>query len=53
MFCFFSILLLQVRIRSGIIQQLKDLKILEESGVLTAEQFNAQKENLLKEMSNL
>ncbi|CAB4009885.1 Hypothetical predicted protein [Paramuricea clavata] len=43
----------KLRIRSGIIQQLKDLKELEETGVLTAEQFKEQKETLLKEMSNL
>ena len=44
---------LQVQVRSTIIQQLKDLKVLEETGTLTAEQFKEQKENLLKEMSNL
>jgi hypothetical protein len=47
------LIILQLRIRSGIIQQLKDLKELEVTGVLTAEQFKEQKETLLKEMSNL
>ena len=46
-------LYLQVKVRSTIIQQLKDLNVLEETGILTAEQFKEQKENLLKEMSNL
>ena len=41
---------LQVQVRSTIIQQLKDLKVLEETGILTAKQFKEQKENLLKEM---
>ena len=44
---------LQVQVRSTIIQQFKDLKVLEQTEILTAEQFKEQKENLLKEMSNL
>ena len=39
--------------RSMIIQQLKDLKCLEETGVLTTEQFKQQREKLLEEMTNL
>ena len=36
----------QIRMRSMIIQQLKDLKCLEETGVLTTEQFKQQREKL-------
>ena len=43
----------QIRMRSMIIQQLKDLKCLEETGVLTTEQFKQQREKLLEEMTNL
>ena len=50
---YFLSLILQLQIRSEIIQQLKDLKVLEESGVLTAGEFQGQKGKLLKEMSNL
>ena len=35
------------------IQQLKDLKSLEECGTLTTEQFQEQKKILLTQMSNL
>ena len=34
---------LQVQVRSTIIQQLKDLKVLEETAILTAEQFKETK----------
>lgn len=44
---------LQIQLRSGIIQQLKDLKSLEECSVLTKEQFEEQRNKLLKEMSNI
>ena len=50
---YFLSLILQLQIRSEIIQQLKDLKVLEESGVLTAGEFQKQKEKLLKDVSNL
>ena len=44
---------LQIQLRSAIIQQLKDLKSLEECSVLTKEQFEEQRNKLLKEMSNI
>ena len=44
---------LQIQLRSAIIQQLKDLKSLEECSVLTKEQFEEQQNKLLKEMSNI
>jgi hypothetical protein len=44
---------LQIQLRSGITQQLKDLKSLEECSVLTKEQFEEQRNKLLKEMSNI
>ncbi len=43
----------QIQLRSGITQQLKDLKSLEECSVLTKEQFEEQRNKLLKEMSNI
>jgi hypothetical protein len=39
--------------RSSIIQQLKDLKSLEETGILTEQQFTEQKAKLLEELSSL
>jgi hypothetical protein len=36
-----------------ILQQLKDLKSLEETGVLDEEEFGNQKSKLLKELSSL
>ena len=39
---YFLSLILQLQIRSEIIQQLKVLKVLEESGVLTAGEFQGQ-----------
>ena len=36
----------QVRIRSSILQQLKDLKALREDAVLTENEFSSQKEKL-------
>ena len=46
--CYFS-----VRIRSSILQQLKDLKALREDAVLTENEFSSQKEKLLKELKSL
>ena len=43
----------QIQIRTAIIQQLKDIKSLEEIGVLTKEQFEEQRNKLLNEMSNM
>ena len=39
--------------RSGILQQLKDLKILTEEGVLFDAEFISQKQKLLQELNNL
>ena len=39
--------------RSGILQQLKDLKVLTEEGVLTDVEFVAQKQKLLQELQDL
>ena len=44
---------LNARLRSMIIQQLKDLKDLEETGVLDAEEFQAQKKKLANELLSL
>ncbi|CAH3188877.1 unnamed protein product [Porites lobata] len=43
----------KVRIRSSILQQLKDLKALREDAVLTENEFSSQKEKLLKELNSL
>ncbi|KAK2557781.1 hypothetical protein P5673_020149 [Acropora cervicornis] len=43
----------KVRIRSSILQQLKDLKALREDTVLTENEFSSQKEKLLKELNSL
>ncbi|CAB4039013.1 Hypothetical predicted protein [Paramuricea clavata] len=43
----------KARLRSMIIQQLKDLKDLEETGVLDAEEFQAQKKKLANELLSL
>lgn len=39
--------------RSAIIQKLKDLKSLKDTGVLTNEEFAQQKEKLLEDFSSL
>lgn len=39
--------------RTGILQQLKDLKALKDDDVLTENEFSLQKEKLLKEMNSL
>jgi len=44
---------LQVRMRSSILQQLKDLKGLKDDDVLSENEFSLQKEKLLKEMNSL
>ena len=45
---------LQMRIRLGtILQQLEDLKALTNDGLLTNDEFLAQKENFLKELNDL
>ena len=43
----------QVRMRSGILQQLKDLKVLTEDSVLTDVEYVAQKQKLLQELQDL
>ena len=43
----------QAQLCSTIIQQLKDLKTLEETGVLDKEEFQAQKNKLVHELSSL
>ncbi|CAH3185052.1 unnamed protein product [Porites lobata] len=43
----------KVRIRSSILQQLKDLKALREDAVLTENELSSQKEKLLKELNSL
>ena len=43
----------QVRIRSDILQQLKDLKALSEEGILSESEFAFQKQNLLQELKDL
>ena len=40
-----------MRIRNTFLQQLKDLKALSDDGVLSSDEFLAQKEKLLKELS--
>ena len=49
----YAFLSLQMRIQSTIKQQLKDLKALTNDGVLSSDEFLAQKEKLLKELSDL
>ena len=39
--------------RSGILQQLKDLKALSEEGILSESQFASQKQKLLQELRDL
>ena len=39
--------------RSALMQQLKDLKSLEDAGILTTEQFSQQKEKVLAELTNI
>lgn len=39
--------------RSGILQQLKDLKALSEEGILSESEFASQKQKLLQELKDL
>ena len=39
--------------RSGILQQLKDLKALSEEGILSESEFACQKQKLLQELKDL
>ena len=43
----------QVRMRSGILQQLKDLKALSEVGILSESEFASQKQKLLQKLKDL
>ena len=49
----YSVLNNQTRIRSAILQQLKDLKSLKDDGVLDENEFSSQKDKLLAELTTL
>ena len=51
--CMYSVLNNQTRIRSAILQQLKDLKSLKDDGVLDENEFSSQKDKLLAELTTL
>ena len=41
----------QIRLRESIIKQLKDIKELKDAAILSDEEFNAQREKLVEELT--